>query len=269
MRRKNLGELALLSTAYPEFHFANSLGPTNPSFLPVYQSWIDFASRQGLQLTYGLGEQTEASFPELVGLAHSLVNVSVAEGFGLGFLEPWTFGKSLCGRNLPEITADFTELGVNLDHLYNEIYVDSSLIDKQELEQATAIALKKVYSQYGRNLPDNGIIQAYNSICTAEGVKFGYLNEDLQKSVIEKAKGSELTIAEIRKQTSLHLLNDDQIEKNKYAVKENFSLQMYGKKVFGIYQQITKANPETVQFTGCEPMLDRFLCPERLNLLRV
>ena len=269
VRRKNLGELALLSTAYPEFHFANSLGPTNPSFLPVYKSWIDFASRQGLQLTYGIGEQTEASFPELVGLAHSLVNVSVAEGFGLGFLEPWTFGKSLCGRNLPEITADFTELGLNLDHLYNEIYVDSSLIDKQELEQATAIALKKVYSQYGRNLPDNGIIQAYNSICTAEGVKFGYLNEDLQKSVIEKAKGSELTIAEIRKQTSLHLLNDDQIEKNKYAVKENFSLQMYGKKVFGIYQQITQANPETVQFTGCEPMLDRFLCPERLNLLRV
>ena len=73
-----------------------------------------------LPLTYGLGEQTQASFPEIVGNAQSILSVSVAEGFGLGFLEPWTFGKGLCGRNLTEITSDFAELGVSLEHFTTE-----------------------------------------------------------------------------------------------------------------------------------------------------
>ena len=41
--------------------------------------------------------------------AHRLVTTSVAEGFGLAFLEPWLFGKGLLGRNLPEITVDFAK----------------------------------------------------------------------------------------------------------------------------------------------------------------
>ena len=108
MRRKNLGELALLASAHPDFHFANSLGPTNPAFNPIFEKWKQFGNELGLPLTYGLGEQSNASFPEMVG--QSIITVSVAEGFGLGFLEPWTFGKSLCGRNLPDITSDFAEL---------------------------------------------------------------------------------------------------------------------------------------------------------------
>ena len=57
--------------------------------------------------------------------AASIINVSVAEGFGLGFLEPWSFGKSLCGRNIPDITSDFTQLGVNLENLYSNLWVET------------------------------------------------------------------------------------------------------------------------------------------------
>ena len=74
-------------------------------------------------LTYGLGQESNVSFPEMVRHAQSMLSVSVAEGFGLGFLEPWTFGKGLYGRNLPEITCDFAELGVSLQHLYNRMSI--------------------------------------------------------------------------------------------------------------------------------------------------
>ncbi|NDH00023.1 MAG: glycosyltransferase family 1 protein [Opitutae bacterium] len=269
VRRKNLGELALLSLAYPEFHFANSLGPTNPNFQSVYDSWIKFGQELGTQLTYGLGEQTEASFPELVQQAQSLINVSVAEGFGLGFLEPWTFGQSLCGRNLPEITSDFTELGVNLDHLYNEILIDPSLIEPDALKSAISVALEKTYCQYGRSLPENGVQQAFESISTPQGIKFGHLDENLQRSAIEKAKRSDLILQDIRKQAKLGVLEAEHIQNNRSAVTQNFSLEVYGQKVFRIYKEIEQSPTTTIEFSDNERMVNKFLNPQRLNLLRV
>ena len=49
----------------------------------------------------------------MVAHAKAIVSTSVAEGFGLGFLEPWIFGKGLCGRDIPEITSDFPSLESN------------------------------------------------------------------------------------------------------------------------------------------------------------
>ena len=57
----------------------------------------------------------------MVAHAEAIVSTSIAEGFGLGFLEPWTFGKGLCGRNIPEITKDFENLGINLQNLYSRL----------------------------------------------------------------------------------------------------------------------------------------------------
>ena len=53
-----------------------------------------------------------------------IVTTSIAEGFGLGFLEPWTFNKFLNGRNIPDITEDFSKLGVKLDHMYSRVEID-------------------------------------------------------------------------------------------------------------------------------------------------
>ncbi len=55
----------------------------------------------------------------MIAKADALITTSVAEGFGLAFLEPWLASKPLVGRNLPEITADFAEHGLDLSALYN------------------------------------------------------------------------------------------------------------------------------------------------------
>ena len=100
--------MSLLAAAYPDRHFANSLEPTNPAFRPQFERWKSFSRELQLPVTFGLGHQVDCSFPKMVACSEAIVTTSVAEGFGLGFLEPWVFGKSLCGRNLPEITGDFT-----------------------------------------------------------------------------------------------------------------------------------------------------------------
>ena len=268
VRRKNLGELALLSAAHPEIHFANSLGPTNPAFAPIYQSWIEFARGHGLGLTYGLGDQTDASFPEMVSLAQAIVNVSVAEGFGLGFLEPWTFGKSLCGRNLPEITADFSELGVNLDHLYPELRVDPVLVDRKELTATISRAMSTAYASYGRDISADALDRAFHSICTENGIEFGRLNEPLQKRVIAQLIDSADGKKEVRKQAGLGILDRTRIQSNLSAVTQNFCSVRYGQKLSCIYEKVLSSQGDQVRFADTNRMLDQFLSPERFNLLR-
>ncbi len=268
VRRKNLGELALLSATHPEFHFANSLGPTNPSFLSIYQDWIDHAKHLQLSLTYGLGEQSEVNFPEMVNHAQAMINVSVAEGFGLGFLEPWAFGKCLWGRNIPEITSDFSELGVNLDNLYDELWVDSSLVDHRALEESISLSLSSIYRNYQRDLPRNAISLATSTICNQLGIKFGCLKEDLQKEVIAGVLSSRDLTQSIRDQASLRILDSKRIEHNQSAVLDNFSTPSYGRKVYQIYQEVMESPGGEVNFANGEKMLDQFLSPERLNLLR-
>ena len=144
---------SLLASAHLDFHFANSLGPTNPAFVAIFEEWKQFGNELGLPLTYGLG-QSNASFPEMVRHAQCIISVSVAEGFGLGFLEPWTFGKGLCGRNLPEITCDFAELGVSLQHLYNRMSIPLDCIQSiKTAKQTIQDVLEKFYQSYRQDFP--------------------------------------------------------------------------------------------------------------------
>ena len=190
------------------------------------------------------------------------------KGFGLGFLEPWTFGKCLVGRNIPEITSDFSELGVHLDNLYNELWVDSSLVDQESLKHAISAALGSAYQDYQRELPADAVNVATESILNEQGVKFGSLNEDLQKQVIAEVQSSKQETESIRKQAKLQILNEPNIQKNQAAVAENFSLPAYGAKVYQIYRNLLESQSEKVTFANSEKMLDQFLSPERLNLLR-
>ena len=69
-------------------------------------------------------------------------------------------------------------------------------------------------------------------------------------------------------QAKLEIIESQTIEQNQTAVKEKFSLSAYGSKVQDIYRAILESTPQEVQFADGEKMLDQFLSPERLNLLR-
>lgn len=271
VRRKNLGELALLAASYSEKYFANSLGPTNPAFRSQFERWKTFAQESALPLTYGLGDLVECSFPAMVASSNGIVTTSVAEGFGLGFLEPWVFGKSLCGRNLPEITGDFSQHGVQLDNLYNRLELDIDLIqDPTTLLPKIEAALATFYQDYGEEAPPRASQKAFGSIVNNKLIDFGRLDEPLQEELISAVIKSDQAKESIRAQSSIKALPKSCIEQNTKAVQENFSIHMYGDKLIKIYQDLisTPSIEKKVGFANGRELLKQFLSPSRLNLLR-
>jgi len=271
VRRKNLGELALLAAAHPDKHFANSLGPTNPVFRPQFERWKNFARKSALPLSYGLGELADCSFPSMVASSQAIVSTSVAEGFGLGFLEPWIFGKSLSGRNLPEITDDFSRHEVQLDNLYNRLDLNLDLLqDPAALFPRIEAALTDFFNDYGEELPPGASREAYDSVVINNLVDFGRLDEPLQEELISAILESKDAKESIRAQSSIESLSTDRIELNARAVQENFSMHAYGKKLFEIYQDLINAHASggKVDFAEGRDLLKQFLSPSRLNLLR-
>ncbi len=271
VRRKNLGELALLAATHPDKHFANSLGPTNPAFRPQFERWKTFAKESGLPITYGLGDLVDCSFPSMVASSEAIVNTSVAEGFGLGFLEPWIFGKSLCGRNLPEITSDFSQHGVQLDNLYNRLELNLDLLqDPTTLLPRIEAVLANFFNDYGVELPLQASQEAFDSIVIDNLIDFGRLDEPLQEELISAVLESEEAKESIRGQSSIESLSSTRIEQNAKAVQENFSMHAYGNKLIEIYQDLISAPAHEVKvdFAKGRNLLEHFLSPTRLNLLR-
>jgi glycosyltransferase involved in cell wall biosynthesis len=270
VRRKNLGELALLASSHQDFHFANSLGPTNPEFTPIFEDWKQFGKELELPLTYGLGEHTDASFPEMVGHAQSILSVSVAEGFGLGFLEPWTFGKGLCGRNLPDITSDFAELGVSLANLYDRLPIPLDCIPSvSQVRETIQSALAQFYLDYQEELPEDGTEIAFQSMVENDCIDFGRLDERNQRGIIRSVAQSPELQQGIQKHSGLEVLSGEIIDRNRQAVTEQFSLSSYAERTLNIYQELLATDNGTqCQFANGQLLLDQYLSPTRLNLLR-
>jgi putative hydrolase of the HAD superfamily len=153
IRRKNIGEVALIAACAPAgAAVATTLGPENPVWQPVHDRWRDFAAGLGLPLHLAAAGDG-VGFAELVARSHALLTTSIAEGFGLAFLEPWGFGKGLIGRDLPEITRDFKQEGLALDDLYRRLDVPLDSFDLPAFRERAATALHSYFAAYGRQAP--------------------------------------------------------------------------------------------------------------------
>ena len=70
-------------------------------------------------------------------------------------------GKALIGRDLPEITRDFTESGLDLDHMYATLPIPLDLLPSQaRLRQSIEKALEAAYTAYGKPLPKDAVESA-------------------------------------------------------------------------------------------------------------
>ncbi len=129
-------------------------------------------------------------------------------------------------------------------------------------------SLKKFFKDYGEELPDRAVHEAFTSIVRDNLVDFGRLDEPLQEELISAVIESDQAKETIRDQSSIDRLPRVQIEENAKAVRENFSMQDYGNKLFQIYRELTSITDEKVSFANGRKLLKQFLSPSRLNLLR-
>lgn len=265
IRRKNLGELLLhAACAEPGTHFATTLIPKNPQWLEIHRHWETLAKELKLPVRFGLG--AEYSFEGLMQRADALITTSVAEGFGLAFLEPFLLHKPLCGRNIDEITTDFSAKDISLDNLYSTLPVPEKLIDLSALTSAIEKSLQHIYFSYQIPIPRDATKRALQSMRAENFIDFGRLNEPFQSEVIRKAPWSPQLKEKVTE--SLQPTDPERIESNASAVVKNFGLPAYGTQLLAIYQKLTTAPQETIERVDAESVLELFLSPERLNLLR-
>jgi glycosyltransferase involved in cell wall biosynthesis len=265
IRRKNMGEFLLWSLLAPEdCRFISTLAPQNPQWQPIYNEWVCFAEELNLPVDFNAGETT--GFASLVQHADALISTSIAEGFGLAFLEPWLAGKMLIGRNIPEITNDFTDEGLDLSSLYTTLPVPLEWVGETAFYQTLETAMKKSYRAYSRMWNPDYAEQARAAVITDGCVDFGILDETLQRNVIRHLAE---TPADRRHLPPVEISADAElIRRNRNIIRERYSLEAYGGKLLGIYHRLAATEPGEVSAANAAGLLDQFLQPRRFNLLR-
>lgn len=122
IRRKNLGEMLLLSAlAQDGTYFAVTLRPKNPVEAASFDRWAWLAEDLDLPCRFDTGGAYECDFKDTLAAADAILTTSVAEGFGMVFLEAWLAGKPLIGRDLPEITREFKAVGMTFDGMWDAL----------------------------------------------------------------------------------------------------------------------------------------------------
>src|SRR5690606_29018446 len=107
-------------------YFAVTLRPKNPIEAASFDRWRMLAESLDLPCRFDIGSPRAeggygCDFKDALAAADAVLTTSVAEGFGMVFLEAWLAGKPLIGRDLPEITREFKAAGMRFRSLWSEL----------------------------------------------------------------------------------------------------------------------------------------------------
>jgi hypothetical protein len=243
IRRKNIGEAILLSLFLRHGQtLAVTLPPNSPADIKSYEGWKDFVKDQELNPEFEKGLAHD--FETLVRSAEFLITTSITEGFGFSFLEPWLFKKFLWGRNLPDISRDFTRNGIQLEHLYTSLRAPVDWIDFRRFNQRWTACVLNACKLL--NLPTDKalILEALDSITKDGVIDFGILDEAAQKEVILRLISSRLD-AEKLIQINPFLSDPGMVSGKKELIKTNkriiqqcYNPTIYRQQLLSLYNNV-------------------------------
>lgn len=270
IRRKNLGELLLRAAVHHAdgAWYGVTLAPENPAARPGYERWKERAAAWKLPVRFELGLDARRSLADLFRAARYAVTTSVAEGFGLAFLEPWLAGRALEGRDLPEITADFAAEGVDLSSLYPTLPVPEDWIDANRLRRRIDAALRASRAAYGLPCGGADLDAALNAARCDGGFDFGRLDEPLQEEVLARLVRGEEPPAGLARRLRPTPLDEDALARRADAIRQNFGAEAYGRRLLALYQRVAAAPAGPVGALDADALRRAFTAPERFYLLR-
>jgi len=202
IRRKNLGEFLLLAMLYgEEMSFLVTQSPRNPTEIPGYLRWKDVCVENKMNVKFEAGDAVP--YEELIRISDFCITTSIKEGFGMVFLEPWLADTPVVGRDLPCTTCDLQDQGMILTWLYKSIKVTTpaGMADFKDLDiEAQETALRSLHQPVNRDR-----LLKENPFLT----------------------------------TLFNRVPPEIIEHNKGIIKQRFSAEQYGKRLFAIYKGIS------------------------------
>ena len=246
IRRKNVGESILLTLLAKEpIQVGLTLAPLNAVETIAYDGWKSLAEELRLPVFFDLGGVESISFADIMSGADQILTTSVAEGFGMAFLEGLAIGKPLVGRNLNEITADFVNCGISLLGLYDALKVPVQSVSLPDYRDCLMKILKPFYRDYELPLNDEEVDGLLEQAVERGWIDFGRLPTTLQMSFVRAVFGD----AEVRHE--FERLNQDCCERlsstdidraaaqsNAACVAESFSLESIGRGLLEVYERL-------------------------------
>jgi glycosyltransferase involved in cell wall biosynthesis len=282
IRRKNLGELFLLSTVAPTgTTFALTLAPEREPWVSIYEDWRSFGEKHRLPVALGvvgrLAPQpgADSTYESWISASTHFITTSVAEGFGLGFIEAAAHGKPLFGRSIPHLTDEFESHGIRIGRLYEKILVPVSWIGQERLQQRLRQALDHSLTLYGMPLSQGCLMATQKGMMEEDYVDFGNLPEDFQQLIIERIlteKSSEGIL--IKSGDSFYKLDawlKATLAKTEPTVRpeqlDAFSQKNYAEKLTALYSEVAAEKPAAVEYLDPQFVLARFLRPGSFHFL--
>ncbi|MFO7903867.1 MAG: hypothetical protein R6U98_14480, partial [Pirellulaceae bacterium] len=280
IRRKNVGEFLLWGAASPgNACFGLTLPPLNPLERPRYLAWKRLAETLQLPVKFEVGAAGGLEFGENLMAADRILTTSVAEGFGMVFLESWLAQRALLGRDLPEITGDFVAAGLEFPELSDGVQIPAEWVSLRRVRAEVSESYASVLDAYGQfQLDAERIDQEVSEFFSTELLDFGRCSATLQESIISQL------VRDPRRQQELRQLNpafdvsrerrldasDDQISRNAQAVRDHYSLEPSGARLQKLYRIVLNSpRGEQYELPRGASVLDAFLSLQRFNPVRI
>ncbi len=269
IRRKNLGEFLLWAAcAEGAQRFATTLAPASAADLPGYRRWVHLAEGLGLPVDFEVGRFDRRPFSELLASAKAVISTSVAEGFGLAFLEPWLMRRPLLGRDLPEITCDFKKHKISLPDLYERLLIPPDWINAKILKQKISAAWCAQLAAYGRAARPAAAQVAFRAAWHDGRIDFGRMDEALQAKVVRRLAGSRAMRSELIPRVFASGANMRIVLHNRTVVKRLYASEGYRRQLQQIYRILAAQTVGQLTSISGDKLLNQFLAPERFYLLR-
>lgn len=243
IRRKNIGEAVLLSLFLSEgMRVGITLEPTGKIDCISYDEWRGYVGENHLPVLFRLG--IDRRFEDVLPRARCMITTSIKEGFGYCFLEPWTCGRMLFGREIPDICQDFEKKGINLSRLYGRIDIPLEFFSLKRFIMKWKRCYEERLTRYG--LPvDHRLAQDHiHSMQRGGRIDFCLLSEDLQREVIstilkrKRAFDKLLDINPFLVQFSSLKEEREIIENNREKVEDGYSLERCQKTLLAVYGKV-------------------------------
>lgn len=163
IRRKNFGELILLSVLFPEkVNFVVTQPPKNPVEFEWYEKWVKFCNKENIQVTLEAGNKV--NFEKLLVASDFCITTSYREGFGMVYLEPWLFNTPVVGRDIDHISRDFINDGFLFPALYQQLNIPGTDGDFKDFDIAIQMEIisdvKKNQAKKEKIFEQNGALKS-------------------------------------------------------------------------------------------------------------
>lgn len=246
IRRKNVGEFLLMCRWLAADCFGGlTLRPATPLEARSYDRWRRIANEVSPRAVFDAAHHQGVTFSDNLAASDFVISTSVAEGFGMAFLEPWLAGRGVIARRLPGVTDDFASAGVKLSSLYDTVPVPGDAAWLRECRGRSAVAFDDAWA----SLPIAFRPQA-NEVMESDTIDFARLTPGDQVTVLRRLAESsdyERAMKELSADLIRHFSDPPSpafIDANAEVVDRHYSTKNQAGQLQGIYETLLAAEIE-------------------------